>query len=135
MKMKQIAVLFMSASLAVMLTSCEGEDGLDGMDGRDGIDGIDGRDGTDGEDGEDLTLTDLMPLESSVVPDDVFELKGAFAGSANLEMLLSSADILPSDSTFVYGSFMDGAALFPNNDGTYAFINNLESDYPLHVFV
>jgi len=74
---------------------------------------------------------EMMALESSVVPDGVFTLKGDFSSSADLEMLLSSADILPSDSTFVYGSYMDGAALYPNGDGTYAFINNLESDYSI----
>jgi hypothetical protein len=72
-----------------------------------------------------------MALEESVVPDGVFALKGEFTGIADLEMIMSSADILPSDSTFVYGSFMDGAAMYPNGDGTYAFINNLESDYSI----
>lgn len=111
-----------------LVASCNLEDGMDGINGMDGVDGIDG---VDGEDGEDVTLSELSPLTGSVVTDDVFELKGSFASSANLKMLLSSADILPSDSTFVYGSFMDGAALFPNNDGTFAFINNLESDYSI----
>lgn len=129
MKLKKLVfLLFTATALMVTFTSCEGEDGRDGVDG---VDGTDGADGADGEDGEDLTLSELVPLESSVVPDDVFELKGSFASSADLQMVLSSADILPSDPTFVYGSFMDGAALYPNNDGTYAFINNLESDYSI----
>ncbi len=132
MYMKKIVVtLLFLTSLSIGFVGCEGEDGLDGRDGIDGVDGQDGVDGADGEDGQDLTVDDLVPLESSVVPDEVFELKGGFAGSANLEMVLSSADILPSDSTFVYGSFMDGAALYRNNDGTYAFINNLESDFSI----
>lgn len=135
MKLKKLVfLLFTAMSLMVTFTSCEGEDGrdgIDGVDGTDGMDGADGVDGADGADGEDLTIAEMVPLENSVVPDEVFELKGAFAGSANLEMILSSADILPTDSTFVYGSFMDGAALYPYGDGTYAFINNLESDYSI----
>ncbi|WP_161595338.1 alkaline phosphatase PhoX [Maribacter aurantiacus] len=120
--------------LGIAAVSCNPEDGIDGMDGRDGIDGVDGRDGVDGQDGEDgqdLTIEEMVPLTSSVVPNDVFELKGSFASSANLKMILSSADILASDSTFVYGSYMDGAALYPYGDGTYAFINNLEADYSI----
>ncbi|WP_343486450.1 phosphatase [Allomuricauda sp. d1] len=74
---------------------------------------------------------EMEPLTSSVVPDGVFTLKGDFASSADLKMIMSSADILPSDPSFVYGSFMDGAALYPNGDGTYAFINNLESDFSI----
>lgn len=73
----------------------------------------------------------IEPLTSSVVPDNVFALKNEFASSANLKMVLSSADILPEDPSFVYGSYMDGAALYPNGDGTFAFINNLESDYSI----
>ncbi|WP_350285987.1 phosphatase [uncultured Croceitalea sp.] len=128
---KSVFTLLFLALIVVAFTSCEGEDGMDGRDGVDGVDGADGADGADGEDGEDVTQTALIPLESSVVPDEVFELKGGFATSANLKMIMSSADILRSDSTFVYGSFMDGAALFSNNDGTYSFINNLESDYSI----
>lgn len=135
MKMKKIKSVFAKALLlsAVGLTvvSCSPEDGMDGINGNDGRDGIDGTNGEDGADGEDLTLSELTPLTSSVVPNSVFELKGEFAGSANLNMIMSSADILPSDSTFIYGSYMDGAALFPNGDGTYAFINNLEADYSI----
>jgi len=75
--------------------------------------------------------TELVPLTSSVVPDGVFTFKGEFASSADLDMILTSADILPSDSTFVFGAYTDGAAIFPNGDGTYAFINNLESDFSI----
>lgn len=103
----------------------------DGIDGVNGIDGVDGKDGKDGTNGQDLTVAEMIPLTSSVVPDNVFELKGAFASSANLKMIMTSQDILPTDSTFVYGAFMDGAALYPYGDGTYAFINNLESDYSI----
>lgn len=125
---------FLLSFVGLAIISCNPEDGIDGMDGQDGIDGVDGvdgMDGQDGEDGQDLTIAEMVPLTSSVVPDDVFELKGSFNGSANLKMILSSADILETDSTFVYGSYMDGAALYPNNDGTYAFINNLEADYSI----
>ncbi|TMM57490.1 DUF839 domain-containing protein [Maribacter algarum] len=87
--------------------------------------------GDGGGNGSDEPKKEMEPLTSSVVPDGVFTLKGEFAGSADLSMVLTSADILPSDSTFVYGSFMDGAALYPNGDDTYAFINNLESDYSI----
>ncbi len=131
--MKTIGKLFFKSLLLLALvgTYVACEDGEDGRDGIDGIDGQDGQDGEDGEDGMDLTLEESTPLENSVVSNDVFELKGSFAGSANLEMIMTSADILPSDSTFVYGSFMDGAALYPAGDGMYALINNLESDYSI----
>ncbi|MBW8241553.1 PhoX family protein [Muricauda oceani] len=127
--------LFLSMAIVSIvsfgLTSCEGEDGRDGIDGVDGADGQDGADGIDGEDGEDLTSEELTPLTSSVVPNNVFELKGAFAGTAQLEMIMTSADILPSDSTFVFGAYTDGAALFPYEDGTFALINNLERDFSI----
>ncbi|WP_339725918.1 phosphatase [Maribacter stanieri] len=128
-----IKALFLSF-LGMAVMSCDGEDGVDGtngIDGVDGADGADGADGSDGADGQDLTLSESIPLTSSVTPNEIFELKGAFAGSANLNMIMSSADILESDSTFVYGSYMDGAALFPTEDGNYALINNLEADYSI----
>ncbi|WP_248723374.1 PhoX family protein [Seonamhaeicola sp. ML3] len=119
---------------AVSLTSCDIEDGKDGKDGINGVDGQDGQDGVDGqdgEDGEDLTISEMQPLTNSVTPNSLFAFKGAFASSASLDIIMSSADILPTDSTFVYGSYMDGAALYPYGDGTYAFINNLERDYSI----
>ncbi|WP_405415042.1 alkaline phosphatase PhoX [Maribacter sp. Asnod1-A12] len=128
-----IKALFLSC-LGIAVISCDGEDGIDGtngIDGVDGTDGIDGEDGVDGADGQDLTLAESIPLTSSVTPNELFELKGAFTGSAELNMIMSSADILESDSTFVYGSYMDGAALFPAEDGNYALINNLEADYSI----
>jgi len=91
----------------------------------------DGINGIDGTDGKDFTKETLKPLESSVVPNTVFELKGGFSASAKLDMMMTSKDILPSDSSFVYGAFMDGLALFPYEDGTYALINNLEADYSI----
>lgn len=112
------------------LTSCA-EDGINGADGADGVSGVDGVNGTDGEDGQNLTIEEMLPLTSSVVPNTVFELKGGFNSSANLEMIMTSQDILPTDPSFVYGSFMDGTALYPYGDGTFALINNLESDYSI----
>ncbi len=85
----------------------------------------------DGIDGKDFTKATLKPLESSVVPNTVFKLKGGFSTNAKLDLMMTSKDILPSDSSFVYGSFMDGLALFPYQDGTYALINNLEADYSI----
>lgn len=117
---KSNLVILSLLTSSLLLTSCEeGKDGVDGVDGKDGVNGLD------------FTAEVLKPLESSVVPNSVFELKGAFSGSAKLEMIMTSQDILPSDSTFVYGSYMDGAALYPYGDGTYAFINNLEADYAI----
>jgi hypothetical protein len=111
--------------IPLSIISCDIEDG------KDGINGVDGQDGEDGEDGEDLTVAEMKPLTSSVVSADKVFIKGADFSSMNVEMILTSQDILPTDSTFVYGSFMDGAALFPYGDGTYAFINNLERDYSI----
>lgn len=121
------------ALLVVVLTSttiisCDVEDGKDGING---IDGENGADGDNGTDGQDLTIGEMVPLTESVTPNSLFAFKGAFTSSANLSMIMSSADILPTDSTFVYGSYMDGAALYPYGDGTYAFINNLERDYSI----
>ena len=120
-------------AIPLTVISCDIEDGKDGINGTDGTDGADGIDGIDGADGEDLTVAEMEPLTSSILPNTLFELKGGFAGSADLSIIMSSADILPTDSTFVYGSYMDGAALYPYNDGsgTFAFINNLERDFSI----
>ncbi|WP_396600529.1 phosphatase [Algibacter sp. R77976] len=130
---KLLLVLLVVMATSTTLISCDGEDGKDGINGIDGVDGEDGADGADGEDGEDLTVAEMVPLESSVTPNSLFELKGSFASSAELSIIMSSADILPTDPSFVYGSYMDGAALYPYNDGsgTFAFINNLERDYSI----
>ncbi|RCS26549.1 phosphatase [Polaribacter sp. WD7] len=126
-------ITFLSLSILTSQLAFIGcaEDGIDGINGVDGVDGTNGKDGVNGEDGQDLTVAEMKPLTKSVVPDNVFALKGSFASSANLKMIMTSQDILPTDSTFVYGAFMDGAALYPYGDGTYAFINNLESDYSI----
>lgn len=128
---KIIFKVLLLSFIGIAAIGCSPEDGVDGRDGIDGVDGQDGQDGQDGTDGQDLTVAEMVPLTSSVVPDNVFELKGSFASSANLKMILTSADILETDSTFVYGAYMDGAALYRNNDGTFAFINNLEADYSI----
>lgn len=112
--MRTLRNVMLCFGLAVAATSCDQIDDFIGGGGDD-----------------DEPTMQMKPLTSSVVPDGVFTLKGGFASSADLEMILSSADILPSDSTFVYGSFMDGAALYPAGNGKYAFINNLESDYSI----
>ncbi len=114
--MKTVKKILLCASGLAALASCEVIDDFIG-DG--------------GGDGDDPKETEMIPLESSVVPNGVFSLKGNFASTAELNMIMTSADILPSDSTFIYGSYMDGAALYPNNDGTYSFVNNLEADYAI----
>ncbi|GGG44268.1 hypothetical protein GCM10011414_12280 [Croceivirga lutea] len=112
--MRTLKNLLLCASAAVLATSCQELDDFIG-----------------GGDDVDPGTEEKQALTSSVIPNSVFELKGDFASSAKLEMIMSSADILPADSSFVYGSYMDGAALYPNGDGTYAFINNLEADYSI----
>ena len=81
---------------------------------------------------DDEPSMEINPLTTSVVnANDVVTLKGDFASSVDLNMIMTSADILPSDSTFVYGSYTDGCALFDNGDDTYSFIVNLERDYSI----
>lgn len=77
---------------------------------------------------DDEPTMEMQPLTSSVVPNTVFDIKDP---AVNVEILLTSKDILPSDSTFVYGSYTDGCALFDNGDDTYSFIVNLERDYSI----
>lgn len=101
-----------------LLAACEGPVGPAGQDGIDGVDGVDGV----------VPEEILTPLTSSVVPDEV--MKVSMAG-VEVDMVLTSQDILPSDSSFVYGSFTDGAAIYPYGDGTYALIVNLERDYSI----
>ncbi|WP_299016212.1 phosphatase [uncultured Polaribacter sp.] len=124
-KITFLSVVIVTGQL--LFFSCT-QDGLNGLDGKDGINGLDGLNGIDGKD---LTVSKMIPLEKSLVPNSVFELKGEFSSTAKLDMIMTSQDILPSDSTFVYGAFMDGAALYPYGDGTFAFINNLEADYSI----
>lgn len=128
---KFLVLALAACQLAVVSCSEDGINGTNGVNGKDGINGSDGVNGKDGVNGQDFTTPTLEPLESSVVPNTVFEMKGAFSSSAKLDMMMTSQDILPSDPSFVYGSFMDGLALFPYQDGTYALINNLESDYSI----
>ncbi len=85
----------------------------------------------DGEDGKDFTPEEkvLIPLTESVVPTSVFT--NVMSG-VELKMIMTSQDILPSDSSFVYGSYTDGMALYPNaDDTTYALVVNLERDYSI----
>lgn len=126
-----LSLVIALAIIPISVVSCDIEDGKDGINGVDGQDGTDGVDGVDGMDRQDFMPEMFDPLTESVVDaDDVF-IKGADFPNLDVTMLLTSQDILPNDSTFVYGSYMDGAALYPNGDGTYAFINNLERDYAI----
>ncbi len=146
---KTIRVFFLLALVAAIITGCEGEegpigptgpqgeqgpsgqDGQDGQDGAEGPAGQDGADGADGEDGQDAPGDAVLePLTASVTPNSVFAVSPAFS-AIGVDMVMTSEDILPSDPEFVYGSYTDGAALFPNGDGTYSFIVNLERDYSI----
>ncbi|MFY0602181.1 MAG: phosphatase [Cyclobacteriaceae bacterium] len=135
---KQLTLLLCLAfATGTVFTACEGEvgpagaDGKDGVDGTNGINGANGADGMNGMDGFGAPLRGpFTPLEASITPKTVFDLKSDFS-SVQLDMVMTSEDILTSDSSFVYGSYMDGAALFDNGDGTYVFINNLERDYSI----
>jgi hypothetical protein len=125
-------ITFLSLSILtsqLVFVGCA-EDGIDGINGVDGVDGTNGKDGVNGEDFT-PTVEALSPLTSSVVSADKVFLKGSEFSSMKVEMIMTSQDILPSDSTFVYGSFMDGTALFKNDDNTYSLINNLERDYSI----
>lgn len=80
-----------------------------------------------------LTVSDplLTPLTSSVVSADLVFTKDPAFSNIDLTMIMTSQDILPDDSSFVFGSYTDGSALYRNNDGTYTLINNLERDYSI----
>jgi hypothetical protein len=93
----------------------------------DAINGIDGADGADGVDGKDLTEKVLTPLESSITPVALVKVNSNFP-NANLEVIMSSEDILPSSPEFIYGSMADGAGLLKDGDN-YQLIQNIERDY------
>jgi len=82
---------------------------------------------------EEITTITVVPkpLTESVTPASVMKLNSAEFPNMNLKMIMTSEDILYSDTSFVYGSYMDGAALYANEDGTYSFINNLERDFSI----
>lgn len=120
----KITFLSLSILTSLVFVGCS-EDGIDGING---VDGVDGTNGKDGIDGQDYTPTTLDPLTASVVPNTVFKL---IDPSVKVDMIMTSQDILPSDSTFVYGSYTDGCALFDNGDDTYSFIVNLERDFSI----
>lgn len=122
--MKNLLKTTLFLCIALTLFSCA----EDGIDGRDGVDGVDGIDGIDGTDGQDFTLPVLEPLTESVVPNTVFKLTDP---NVKVDMVMTSQDILPSDPSFVYGSYTDGCALFDNGDDTYSFIVNLERDFSI----
>jgi len=130
-KLSLVALLALSVAFTTFVGCEDGLDGIDGTNGTDGADGIDGVNGVDGEDGEDLTAEVYEPLTSSVVSADKVFIKGADFSDMTVEMIMTSQDILPSNPEFVYGSYMDGTALFDNGDGTYALINNLERDFSI----
>ena len=130
--MKILQTLFVALFfLGAVMTGCEGPEGPVGPAGPQGEQGPQGPQGPGGEDGEDFTPeVDLTPLTSSVVPNTVFKMGAGFTQD-QVQMIMTSADILPSDSSFVYGAYTDGEALFPNGDGTYSFIVNTEADYSI----
>lgn len=86
----------------------------------------------DAEANLDVAITVVpKPLTESVTPESVMLLNSAEFPNMKLEMIMTSEDILYSDSSFVYGSYMDGTALYPNGDGTFSLINNLERDFAI----
>lgn len=130
--MKILQMLLLASSLlfaGAIMTSCEGPEGPIGPAGPQGLAGSDGANGTDGQDFTPVS-EELSPLTASVVPNTVFKM-GAGFDLSQVQMIMTSQDILPSDSSFVFGSYTDGAALYPNGDGTFSFINNLERDYSI----
>ena len=110
--------------------SCEGPAGEDGIDGQNGIDGVDGENGQDGQDGADLTLPPYTPLETSATPANVLAVTSDFS-DIEVEVILSSEDVLPSTPDFIYGSMADGAGLLKDTDTSYVLINNIEADYSI----
>lgn len=81
--------------------------------------------------GSDEILEALTPLLESVTPTSVFAVNTTEFPNAELTMIMTSEDILPSDTGFVFGSYTDGAALYNDGNGYYTFINNLERDYSI----
>jgi len=81
--------------------------------------------------GVDFTIPELEPLTSSLVDANlVFDVNTADFPNAQVEMIMTSKDILPSDSAFVYGSFTDGMDLYETEEsGVYSLIVNQEADY------
>lgn len=123
--MKKLLKLSCLAMVTALAVSCS-DDGLDGANGKDGLNGADGANGKDGKGIEKVVLT---PLETSVTPVSLVKIGNDFSSTAKLEVIMSSQDILPSSPDFIYGSMADGAGLLKKDDGTYAFIQNLERDY------
>ena len=125
MTQKSLSLKFIILAMAsTIIFSCEGPEGPTGPQGPAGEDGQDGIPGTDGKD---LTAKVYIPLEESVTPANILDVKADFS-SIEVEVLLSSEDELPSDD-FIYGSMADGAGLLKNNDTSYILINNIEADY------
>jgi len=121
------ALMILSIAFTTFI-SC-GDDGTDGADGADGENGVDGQNGIDGEDGVDAGVIDYTnALTNSVTPVELVKLGSDFS-TANLEVVMSSQDILPQSTSFIYGSMADGAGLLKNDDNSYALIQNLERDY------
>ena len=110
--------------------SCEGPAGEDGIDGQDGIDGVDGENGENGEDGADLTLPPYTPLEASNTPINVLAISSDFS-DIEIDVIMSSEDVLPSTPDFIYGSMADGAGLLKDTDTSFILINNIEADYSI----
>ncbi len=105
---KKIALVL---TVTVLITACKTDDGdNNGLDVQEDV---------------------LTPLVSSVTPASVFSINTTDFSSIDVSMIMTSEDILPSDSSFVFGSYTDGAALYDNGDGTYSFINNLERDFSI----
>ncbi|MCR9250357.1 MAG: PhoX family protein [bacterium] len=75
----------------------------------------------------DTSTNTYEPLLESETPV-LLALQSGFE-SVDIEVLMSSEDVLPSAPDFVYGSMADGAGLLKNDDGTYTLINNIEADY------
>nr|WP_298922795.1 hypothetical protein [uncultured Allomuricauda sp.] len=131
-------IVFSSVLLAMVLTSCTGEDGADGLDGLDGLDGTNGINGADGNTGpagtDGTDGIDGIDGNANVTHLSFEFMEGQYDGSSTISLAVEelTVEVLAED-TVLYYLVRDGGN--PNAIAYYSIPGlGIAGDYTIGVF-